>query len=369
MTTDAILASRRGLMLRLAPWLACLAVLGLVVLATTQWRHWVSARAIQTTENAFVEADTAVLSARIGGHIQALPVDDYQAVRAGEVIARIDPADARWREKAARAALSKAQAHLDNLDNEIAEQRANVALAEANLRAAEVRIGQHRRNPARQAALVEQGALSRQHYESAQADLDHAVSMRDAARAQAALAARRIDVLEGGRAGRAAEREAAAAELDGARRDLAYTRITAPFDGVLGKRHVQRGSLVASGSQIVSIVPQHAAYVIANYTETQLARVQAGLPARVHVDGLPGVRLRGRVEEIAPMSGAKSALLPAENASGNFTKVVQRIPVRIAFEPGQPALQRLRPGMSVQVEIDTRAVPVDDEAVRPEARP
>lgn len=161
MTTDAILASRRGLMLRLAPWLACLAVLGLVVLATMQWRHWVSARAIQTTENAFVEADTAVLSARIGGHIQALPVDDYQAVRAGEVIARIDPADARWREKAARAALSKAQAHLDNLDNEIAEQRANVALAEANLRAAEVRIGQHRRNPARQAALVEQGALSR----------------------------------------------------------------------------------------------------------------------------------------------------------------------------------------------------------------
>ena len=142
--------------------------------------------------------------------------------------------------------------------------------------------------------------------------------------------------------------------METAFKNLAYTRIVAPFDGMLNKRHVQVGSLIGNGAQIVAIVPDSQPYVVANYKETQLAHVKVGQPVRLTVDGLPGKAFRGRVSEIAPMSGAESALLPADNASGNFTKVVQRIPVRIELEPGQNELSRLRAGMSVETRIDTR---------------
>lgn len=243
---------------------------------------------------------------------------------------------------------------MENLDREIAQQRARIREAQANVRATEAQVRQYQSNPARQAGLVQNGALSRQSFEHAQADLDHALGLRDAALSQVELASRSLAVLEGQRGLRTAELEAATAALEAATRDLSYARIVAPFDGVLGKRHVQIGSLVGTGTQIVSIVPSTQAYVIANYKETQLARVRPGQPATLTVDGLPGRRLRARVDRIAPMSGGESALLPADNASGNFTKVVQRIPVRLELLPGQEDLARLRPGMSAEVSIDTQ---------------
>ncbi|WP_286897015.1 HlyD family secretion protein [Achromobacter sp. UBA2119] len=354
MNTQENLNQSRALALRVAPWLGCAAIIALVVLATTQWRDWTSSRAVQTTQNAYVKSDFAVLSAKVSGYIEALPAGDYQYVKAGDLIAQIDAGDYALAVMGAEADLSKAQATLDNLDGEIAQQRARMAESQANVRSAEVRIRQHRNNPARQADLVKDGALSRQLYESAQADLDYAVSQRDAAVAQADMASRSLEVLQGQRAIRTAGVSAAMAAVQTAKRNFSYTRIVAPFDGMLSKRHVQVGSLVGNGTQIVSIVPAAKAYVIANYKETQLARVAPGQPVLVTVDGLPGSTFRGRVGEIAPMSGAESALLPADNASGNFTKVVQRIPVRIELDPRQQALERLRPGMSTEVNIDTR---------------
>lgn len=346
--------NRRPLALRLAPWVGCAAIIALLILATTQWREWTSSRTIQTTQNAFVKSDFAVLSTKVSGYIKALPAEDYQTVHAGQLIVQIDDSDYVLKVASALAKRSKAQANLDNLGREISEQRARIKGEQANARAAQVRVRQYKSNPERKEKLVRQGAVSRQLFENAQADLDHAVGLHEAAIAQADLASKSLAVLEGQRGLRAADVNAAAAELEGARRDLDYTRIVAPFDGVLNKRHVQLGSLVSTGTQIVSIVPSDQSYVIANYKETQLAHVQPGQPVVVSVDGLPGRQFRGRVREIAPMSGAESALLPADNASGNFTKVVQRIPVRIELAPGQRELNRLQPGMSVEARINTK---------------
>ncbi|MCM2557821.1 HlyD family secretion protein [Alcaligenes faecalis] len=353
MSTSTTSTERKALGLRLAPWLGCLAMIGLLILATTQWNEWISSRRIQSTQNAYVKSDFAVLSAKVSGYVKALPLGDYEQVKAGDLIAQIDPADYELAVAAARAEQSKAQAHLDNLDGEIAQQQARIKEAQAKLRSVQVRVRQYRNNPSRQARLVKEGALSRQGYENAQADLDEAISQGEAATAQVELAKNSLKVLQGQRAIRTADLKSAEAALESARRNLGYTRIVAPFDGVLNKRHVQVGSLLNQGTQIVSIVPLEQAYVIANYKETQLAHVQPGQPVELTVDGLPGGSWRGRVVEIAPMSGAESSLLPADNASGNFTKVVQRIPVRIELEPGQAQLERLRPGMSAQARIDT----------------
>ncbi|MFT9637382.1 HlyD family secretion protein [Alcaligenes phenolicus] len=353
MSTSTTSTERKALGLRLAPWLGCLAMIGLLILATTQWNEWTSSRRIQSTQNAYVKSDFAVLSAKVSGYVKALPLGDYEQVKAGDLIAQIDPADYELAVAAARAEQSKAQAHLDNLDGEIAQQQARIKEAQAKLRSVQVRVRQYRNNPSRQARLVKEGALSRQGYENAQADLDEAISQGETATAQVELAKNSLKVLQGQRAIRTADLKSAEAALESARRNLGYTRIVAPFDGVLNKRHVQVGSLLNQGTQIVSIVPLEQAYVIANYKETQLAHVQPGQPVELTVDGLPGGSWRGRVVEIAPMSGAESSLLPADNASGNFTKVVQRIPVRIELEPGQAQLERLRPGMSAQARIDT----------------
>lgn len=354
MSTPEKEPERRPLALRIAPWLGCVAVITFVLLATTQWSEWASSRRVQTTQNAYVKSDYAVLSARVSGYIKNLPVGDYEKVHAGDLIAQIDDSEYEFAVAAAKANLAKAQANLDNLDGEIAQQRARIKASQANVKTAEVRINQYKTNPARQAVLVREGALSRQRFETAQADFEQAVSQRDATAAELELAHRSMKVLKGQRAVRQADIDAARAQLETAFKNLAYTRIVAPFDGMLNKRHVQVGSLIGNGAQIVAIVPDSQSYVVANYKETQLAHVKVGQPVRLTVDGLPGKAFRGRVSEIAPMSGAESALLPADNASGNFTKVVQRIPVRIELEPGQNELSRLRAGMSVETRIDTR---------------
>ena len=362
MSETNISNKRKAWGLRLAPWLGCLAVVALVMLATTQWREWTSSRTIQSTQNAYVKADFTVLSAKVSGHVKTLAVGDYERVHAGDLIALIDPADYELTQLAAQAALAKAQANQANLDSEIAQQQARIKEAQARLRSTQVRVHQYRNNPSRQASLVKEGALSRQSYEHAQADLDDAVGQSEAASAQLDLAKSTLAWLEGQRAVREADVQAATAALGTAERNLAYTHIVAPFDGVLGKSHVQVGSLVGQGTQLVTIVPLHQSYVVANYKETQLARVRLGQAVSLSVDGLPGQSWKGRVGKIAPMSGAEFSLLPADNASGNFTKVVQRIPVRIELEPGQAGLDSLRPGMSVQTHIDTQGQMVAEYA-------
>ncbi|ASV88584.1 efflux transporter, RND family, MFP subunit (plasmid) [Ochrobactrum quorumnocens] len=293
------------------------------------------------------------MSARVGGYVRSLPVADYQAVKAGDIIAEIESDDYAVRVQAAEASLAKAQAVLDNLGNEEAERRVAIEQADASLRASEARLTQFQQDYDRKIQLVTNGSVSRKSFDDAKAELASAKASREATVAALTFARRQLFTLAGQRAQRVADRDVAAASLASAKLELGYTRIVAPFGGRLGRRSVQIGSLVASGTQIVTIVPLTRPYVIANYKETQLRSVRAGQPVEVVIDALPGHRFQGRVEQIAPMSGNESSLVPTDNATGNFTKVIQRIPVRIELQPGQADLDLLRPGMSAGARIDT----------------
>ncbi|WP_083347362.1 HlyD family secretion protein [Rhizobium sp. LCM 4573] len=339
--------------LKLVPLLACAVVIIAVAYTVSSWEVWTSNRPTQSTQNAFVKAEPAVLSARVGGYVRNLPVADYQTVKAGDLIAEIESDDYAVRVQAAEASLAKTQAVLDNLSNEEAEQRAAIEQAKASLLASEARLTQSQQDYDRKSQLVTNGSVSQKSFEDAKADLASAKASREAAVAALTFARRQLDTLAGQRAQRIADRDVGAASLASAKLELGYTRIIAPFDGTLGRRNVQIGNLVASGTQIVTIVPLARPYVIANYKETQLRNVRAGQPVEVAVDALPGHRFQGRVEQIAPMSGNESSLVPTDNATGNFTKVVQRIPVRIELQPEQADLDRLRPGMSAEARIDT----------------
>lgn len=308
---------------------------------------------MQSTQNAFVKSEPTVLSARVGGYVRRLPVGDYQTVKAGDIIAEIESHDYAVRVQAAEASLAKAQSVLDNLGNEEAQQRAAIEQAVASLHASEARLTQSQQDFDRKSRLVTNGTVSGKSFDDAKAELASAIASREAAVAALTFSRRRLDTLAGKRAERRADLDAATAALASAKLEFGYTRIIAPFDGTLGRRGIQFGSLVASGMQIVTIVPLTRPYVIANYKETQLRNVRSGQPVEVAVDALPGHRFQGRVEQIAPMSGNESSLLPTDNATGSFTKVVQRIPVRIELQPGQAGLDLLRPGMSAEVRIDT----------------
>ncbi len=344
---------KQPIALRIAPLLTIVAILTLSGLTTVEWSGWTTNRRLQSTQNAYVKADIATLSAKISGQIRSLPIEDYQFVAAGTLLANIDEFEYRIQLISATANLEKVEANLANLSLEEAQQKASISQAEANLIASQVRLHQYELELARQEELVNRGSSSRKAFEEAQADRDTAISSRDASSAALSLAKTQLNVLQGQRGLRVAERDGAKAEVEAAKLKLSDTRIVAPFDGVITHRRVQLGNLVSNGTQIVSLVPVSQPFVVSNYKETQLTHVRAGQPVELRVDAFPGRRFAGRVSEISPVTAAETALVPADNASGNFTKVIQRISVRIDIDPAQPGISDLRPGMSVETIIDT----------------
>jgi membrane fusion protein (multidrug efflux system) len=247
--------------------------------------------------------------------------------------------------------LAASQAALDILSDQIARQHAVIAQAEATLRSAEAIEVETREEQERQQALSQDEAGTRQRLEQATAAYSKAQADVRASSAAVAEQNHQLDVLQGTRKQRAADLDGAKATLAAAALRLGYTRIVAPFDGVVSERQVQLGDYVNVGSILINIVPLPNVYVIANYKETQLTRIHSGQLVDIAVDSFPEQRLQGHVERISPASGSQFALLPPDNATGNFTKVVQRIPVRIAFDKDQPLLARLLPGMSVVTRI------------------
>jgi membrane fusion protein (multidrug efflux system) len=282
-------------------------------------------------------------------------VTDFQRVKAGDLLIQIDPADYQAQVAQAEAAVAAAQAALDNLANQIELQYATIAQAQAARLSAEAMEVEARQEQERQQSLSQTESGTRQRLEQAVAAYAKAQADVRASRAVIAAQQHQLEVLQGTRKQRAADVEAAKATLAGAKLKLGYTKIAAPFDGVVGERQVQPGDYVNIGTNLINVVPLPKVYVIANYKETQLTHVAPGQPVEITVDSFPREKLRGRVERIAPATGAQVALLPPDNATGNFTKVVQRIPVRIQFDGDQPLLARLVPGMSVVTSIDTKA--------------
>jgi membrane fusion protein, multidrug efflux system len=335
------------------PVIAVLAAFGFIALATLRWDAWVGNAVIQTTNDAYIKADLTRLSSRVSGEVLTVAVDDFQRVKAGDLLVQIDPADYQAQVALAEAGVAGAQAAFDNLANQIELQYATIAQAEAQQVSALAQEVETREEQERQQSLTQTEAGTRQKLEQAVAAYARAQADVRASRALIAAQRHQIEVLTGTKKQRAADIEAAKATLASAKLKLGYTKITAPFDGVVGDRQVQPNDYVNIGSNLINVVPLPDVYIIANYKETQLTRVRPGQSVDVTVDSFPSQHLHGRVERISPASGSQFALLPPDNATGNFTKVVQRIPVRIQLDKGQPLLERLLPGMSVVTEIHT----------------
>lgn len=341
-------ATLRRLAIPIFAVVVALCLMGMTIL---RWDQWVGSWATQTTNDAYIRADLTQLSTRVAGQVRTVAVTDFQRVQAGDLLVEVDPADYQAQVAQAEAAVAAAQAAFDNLDNQIALQNATVEQAEAQRAAATAIELETRLEQERQQKLTLTYAGTRQKLEQAVAS--HAKAQADVLTNQALIDAQRqqLKVLEGTKKQRAADIQAAQAALDAAKLRLGYTRIVAPFDGVASARQVQPGDYVNIGSSLISIVPLPNVYVLANYKETQLARVDAGQRVDIAIDTFPGETLRGRVARVSPASGSQFALLPPDNATGNFTKVVQRVSIRIEFDKDQPLLQRLLPGMSVTTSI------------------
>jgi membrane fusion protein, multidrug efflux system len=335
------------------PVFAVIVALAFVALATLRFDEWVGNAVIQTTNDAYVRADLTRLASRVSGEVLTVAVTDFQRVKTGDLLIQIDPADYEAQVAQSEASVAAAQAVLDNLANQIELQYATIAQAQAARLSAEALEVEARQEQERQQSLTETEAGTRQRLEQAVANYAKAQADVRASRAVVAAQQHQLEVLQGTKKQRAADLDATKATLAAVKLKLGYTRITAPFDGVVGERQVQPGDYVNIGTNLINVVPLPKVYVIANYKETQLTHVEPGQPVEITVDSFPREKLRGRVERISPATGAEVALLPPDNATGNFTKVVQRIPVRIQLDDNQPLLTRLVPGMSVVTSINT----------------
>jgi membrane fusion protein, multidrug efflux system len=394
-------------------WIVAIAVLaiagGVIAVLSSNLTVWASNGAEQKTDDAYLRADLTPLSTKAAGLVASVEVSDYQHVKAGQLLARLRDEDYRAQVDQAEAGVQAAQGALINnqrqkeLQDErvqqaqtgIASAVAEVSAAEAGIQAANSSLANARSGLAGTQAYVQRTSLERKRQESLvaaesstrqkleqavadeerfqakrasrqaeidsavaqltsrQADLQRARAHLDSARAELEVQRRQRAVLDAQEQTLHADLKARQAGLELARTNLGYTRIVAPEDGIVGERDVRAGQLVSPGTQIVSLVEQEV-WVQANYRETQLLRIRPGDPAVVRVDAFPGLILKGRVEEVAPASGSQFALLPPDNATGNFTKVTQRVPVKIVFDEKQNGMDRLRPGLSVVVSVRTK---------------
>ncbi len=329
-----------------------LLVLGAGLAGGFYW--WRVGRFLESTDNAYVEADISVVSPKVQGYVREVRVSDNQRVAAGDVLVTVEDRDFAARRSQAQAQLAAQQAAVATVEHEIVQEQAMIAEAEAAVASAEADRLRAQQDLARYRMLTEKMAASQQRLETAEAD----ARKGDAAllKAKAALAAERnrLPVLDSQKQEAEAKLEQLRATLDLARIDLEDTVIRAPIDGVVGNRSVQIGQLVKPGTQLLAVVPLPSVYVVANFKETQVERMRIGQTVSITVDAFPGSAITGTVESFAPASGSEFSLLPPENATGNFTKIVQRLPVRIAVPATNPLAGLLRPGLSVAAEVDTR---------------
>jgi membrane fusion protein (multidrug efflux system) len=321
-------------------------------------------RTHQSTNDAYVSADYTLVVPRVAGFIKQVLVEDNQQVQAGQLLALIDDRDLRAAAEAAAAEALMAQAQLQNAKATLERQASVIAQAQAAMVSAkaEMAFAEHELNRYNHLAGV--GAGTVQNAQQARTRIDQASARLTNVTAVLAAERKQVDILTAQRDGADGGLKRAQAKLEMASYELSYTRITAPQDGMVGERAVRVGAYVTPGSKLLAVVPLAQAYVVANFQETQLTHVQPGQSVQVSVDTFGGEMLNGRVESIAPATGVTFASVKPDNATGNFTKVVQRIPVKIVLAPGQPLAERLRVGMSVEARIDTSSAGVEHEVAQ-----
>ncbi|MDE2284656.1 MAG: HlyD family secretion protein [Hyphomicrobiales bacterium] len=331
--------------------------LAAVVLSTATWfgLNWlIVGRFMVSTDDAYVQAHNTTLAAKVSGYLSNIAVTDNTRVRAGDVIATIDDGDYRLAVDSARAKAATQEATIARIGHQIIAQQAAVEQAKTQLISAQAAATRAELELERQKLLVARDASSRQLLEQAQANRDQAVAGVHGAQAAIESAAANVDVLKGQQQEAAATLDELKASLAKAERDLSFTVIRAPIDGVIGNLAMQTGDFVQTGQRLASVVPLDDVYVTANFKETQLARLQPGQPAAIAVDALPEHSIQGVIESFSPASGAVFSLLPPDNATGNFTKIVQRLPVRIRVPAAIAREGLLRPGLSVVVSVNTK---------------
>jgi len=334
-----------------------IAGVALIAIAAAGWfgfQYATVGRFMISTDDAYVRANNTTLGAKVSGYVASLAVDDNTKVHAGDVIARIDDGDYRLAVDSAREKVNTQGATVRRFDRQIVAQQAAVEQAKAQLASAEAERARTQADYERQQTLATKEFASRQTLEKALAARDQAVAAVQSAKAAIDAAEANVAVLQAQKqeaAGTLTELKTALAKAE---RDFSFTEIKAPVDGVVGNRAVQVGDFVQTGQRIAALVPLSDVFIDANFKETQLARLHPGQPVTIKVDALPGQKIDGVVESVAPASGAVFSLLPPDNATGNFTKIVQRLAVRVRV-PAQVAEQgALRPGMSVIVNVNTK---------------
>ena len=332
------------------PWfLAAVVVLGFV--GVVLWLI-LAPRADVRTDDARVRVHYANVAPRVSGQVVEVAVNDNQPVAAGQLLISLDPRDYQTAVENAEAMLERDRAHVGDTQAQVERQPDLIAQAASNVPAAQARLALARANTARYTNLAATGAGSQQERQQAEATLREQQADLVGAKAQVAAQTHQLDILKADRAAAQAQVRADMAGLSQARLNLSYTRITAPLDGLVGQRGVQVGDIVSPGAPVLTVMPLQRAYVEANYRETALRHVRPGQHVRIHVDAYD-MWLDGYVQSLPPASGAVGSPIPPENATGNFTKIVQRLPVKVALSPGQPLARLLRDGYSVETVIQT----------------
>ncbi|WP_316232876.1 HlyD family secretion protein [Bradyrhizobium sp. SZCCHNPS2010] len=345
--------------------LGLLLVLGAVAASRYGYDYLTVGRYLESTDDAYVKADSTIISPKVSGYIAKVLVGDNEKVSAGQVLARIDDRDFKTALDQAHADVAAADASVHNLDAQLELQQQIIAQGSADVAAAEANLKFAQEERARYDDLMKTGSGTVQRAQQTDAALRAGNAQAQRAKSGLAAAQRQVDVLTTERAKAVAQLARVRAVEQQASLNLSYTEITAPVDGTVGARSLRVGQYVQAGTQLMAVVPLDAVYVVANFKETQLTYVCAGQSVEISIDGFRDQTLRGHVDSLSPASGLEFALLPPDNATGNFTKIVQRVPVKIVLDDhGLTGL--LRPGMSAVPTVDTKAtvLAARDEAKR-----
>jgi len=332
-------------------------ILPVVVLAlgaSGGWYWWNVLRFLQSTDDAYVQSDVSLISPKVEGYIKKVKVADNQEVTEGQILFVIDDRDFKAKVAQAEAAVATEEAVIATYESRLKLQQSMIEQAAATVNSAEADLAREQQDYKRYSALMSTDFASRQRFEQAEADARKGEAAVAKSRAGFAAEQNQLAVLRSQQREEQAKLQQARANLQLAQNDLDNAVIRAPISGVAGNRAGQVGQYVKAGTQLLSLVPLSRVYVTANFKETQLTHMRPGQLAEVAVDAYPDLNINGRIESFAPASGAQFSLLPPDNATGNFTKIVQRVPVRIALPATSPLTGRLRPGLSVTVTIDTR---------------
>ncbi|MGL3106898.1 HlyD family secretion protein [Bradyrhizobium sp. BR 1432] len=326
--------------------------------------YWTIGRYLESTDDAYVKADSTIIAPKVSGYIAKVLVGDNEKVKAGQPLAKIDDRDFKAALDQARADVGAGEASVRNIDAQLELQQPIIAQSTADATAADANLKFAQEERARYDDLMKSGSGTIQRAQQADAALRASTAQLQHAKSGLLAAQRKVDVLTTQRAQATAQLERARAVAQQAALNLSYTEITAPVDGTVGARSLRVGQYVQAGTQLMAVVPLDAVYVVANFKETQLTHMRPGQPVELRVDSFRSQPLRGHIDSLSPASGLEFALLPPDNATGNFTKIVQRMPVKIVLDDHH-LTGLLRPGMSAVPTVDTKqAVLAERETAR-----